>query len=514
MPHGASSMPIRALVSLLALAAAAPAQVGLELTGGSLPGTISGRLGPYQVGIPAVVVLSVGTGPTFLSAIDRRDPRQLRVGLESLPLSFAGFVGPSGTFDTPPLPVPNQPWFVGRSLFFQGLTLEGSAVNYLVGEISDPRAVWFAPGGAFRYRGTQMSAARAFFDRAIPISDGRWIVAAGGSGALLSQAALATTDIYDPMTDSFSAGPSLNTARSVHTATRLQNGQWLLAAGVDTNNDPQDSAEILDPTFVVSRSVANPMNARRMGHTANLLPSGRVLVTGGLSDLNGTGFDPVNSALASTEFYDPATDAWIAGPTMTRPRAGHVAIPLPDGRILMAGGVGWTTVIIRIPQIWTQTEIYDPNANTFSSGPPMRTPRAIFAVADLGGGRFLVAGGMSSLLSAGASTTAAEIFDANTNTWTPVGNLATRRGMSAAIPLGGGRYMIAGGTDGDLTTPSALSSTEIFDVATNAFTPGPTMTTSRVAFGAFASPTGQVHLIGGGTGPTGTSTATAEWYYR
>lgn len=499
---------------LLAIVPVVSAQVGLQLAGGSLPGAIDGRLGPYQSGLPAVVILSVGTGPTFLSAIDRRDPRQLRVGLESLPLSFAGLFGASGYLDIPSLPIPNQPWFVNRSLFFQALTLEGSAVSYLVGEVSEPRAVKFAPAGAFHYRGNQMTQARAFFDRAIPIVDGRWLVAAGGSGALLSQAALATTEIYDPMTDTLFAGPNLNSARSVHTATRLQDGQWLLTAGVDTNNDPQDSAEILNTEFLVSRTVANPMNARRMGHTANLLSSGRVLVTGGLSDLNGTGFDPVNSALATTEFYDPATDNWIPGATMSRPRAGHVAIPLPDGRILFAGGVGYITVIVRIPQIWTQTEIFDPNSGTFSSGPTMRNARAIFSVADLGGGRYLVAGGMSSLLSAGAPTTAAEIFDANAGTWSPAGSLATARGMSATVPLGSGRFLFLGGTDGTLTAPNALSSTEVYDAATNAFTPGPTMTISRVAFGAFASPTGQVHVIGGGTGQTGTSTTSTEWYYR
>lgn len=502
------------LASLLTAASVASAQVDLQMNAGSLPGSLGGRLGPYQPGFPAIVILSVSTGPTFLSAIDARDPRQLRVGIESLPLSFAGVFAANGYFDLPAVPIPNLPWFVNRSLFFQALTLEGSAVSFLVGQVSEPRAVWFAPANTFHYRGNQMGQARAFFDQAIPIVDGRWLVAAGGSGALLSQAALSTTDLYDPMTDTFSAGPNLNTARSVHTATRLPDGKWLLAAGVDTNNDPQDTAEVLDPAILLSRNVANPMQAHRMGHTANLLSNGRVFVTGGLSDLNGTGFDPVNSALASTESYDPVNDNWVAGPNMSRPRAGHVAIPLPDGRILYAGGVGYITVIVRIPQIWNQTEIFNPNTGTFSSGPSMRTARAIFSVADLGGGRFLVAGGMSSLLSAGAPTNAAEIFDANTGAWTPVGNMATARGMSAMIPLGGGRFLFAGGTDGDLTTPNALSSTEIYSVATGAFTPGPTMTTSRVAFAAFLSPTGQYHVIGGGTGPTGTSTTTTEWFYR
>ena len=114
------------LASLLTAASVASAQVDLQMNAGSLPGSLGGRLGPYQPGFPAIVILSVSTGPTFLSAIDARDPRQLRVGIESLPLSFAGVFAANGYFDLPAVPIPNLPWFVNRSLFFQALTLEES----------------------------------------------------------------------------------------------------------------------------------------------------------------------------------------------------------------------------------------------------------------------------------------------------------------------------------------------------------------------------------------------------
>jgi hypothetical protein len=491
-----------------------PAQVDLLITGGSLPGTIEGRLGPYQAGFPALVVFGVTTGPIPLAIIDARDPRVLRVGPEFLDLAFSGAFGGDTYYRTPSIPVPNQPWFVNRSLFFQGLTLEGSAFSFLVGSVSDPRAVWFAPAFTFHNRGTQMTQARAFFDRAVPIVGGRWIVAAGGSGALLSQAALASSDIYDPMTDAFFAGPSLNTARSVHTVTRLPDGKWLFAAGVDTNNDPQNTSEVFDPDLLMFRTVPNAMNAHRMGHTANLLTNGRVLVTGGLSDLNGGGIAPISSALASTEIYNPQTDTWTAGPNMSRPRAGHIAIPLPDGRILFAGGVGYTTIIIPIPQIWTQCEIYNPTTNTFANAASMQTARAIAAVADLGGGRFLVAGGSSAILSGGTPTSSCEIYNSSTNTWSNAGSMAAARGMSGVAPLGSGRFLFFGGADGSLTAPNSLSSAEVYDAASNAFTPAPSLTLTRAAFGTFHSPTGQFHVIGGGTGTTGTSTTTAEWFYR
>ncbi len=505
-----------AVVSCVFVAVGLPAQIGLSVTGGSLGTNIDTRLGPYSPFTPALIVLSATAGPTPLGILDPRDPRQLRVGVESLGVSFSGFIGVDTYLTGAPLPLPNQPWLVNRSIFFQGLTLDGTVgLNWLIGEVSQPRGVWFAPGGAFRNRFTQLSQPRAFFGEALPLDDGKWMAAAGGAGALLAQVALDTTEIYDPMTDTFAMGPRLVRPRSVHTTTQLNDGTWLFAAGVDGNNDPQNTSEILDPVLFMFRPVAGAMNAMRMGHTATRLPNGRVLVTGGLSDLNGTGIDPINSALASTEIYNPATDSWTPGPNMSRPRAGHIATVLPNGRILFGGGVGYTVFLgIKIPQIWTQTEIYDPVAGTFSNGPTMATARAIYSVATLGGGRFLFAGGVSSLLGLGTPTAACEIYDANTNSFSGAGSMAAARGMSAVFPLGGGRFLHIGGADGTLINPNALASTEIYDVATNAFSPGPPLGSSRAAFGTFMAPTGQFHLISGGTGMNAATTPTTEWYYR
>src|SRR5690606_24725093 len=295
-----------------------------------------------------------------------------------------------------------------------------------------------------------------------------------------------------------------------------RDGHRFLAACVDLNDCLQISLEFLDLATLFWLMVAGPMSAPRMGLTVTLRADGRVFVTGGLSDLNWSSsqIEPITSALASTEFYNPATDSWTPGPSMSRPRAGHAAIPLPDGRILFAGGVGYTTLIIRIPQIWAQTEIYDPVSNTFSPGPSMSRPRAIFAVADLGGGRFLVAGGVSDLLGLGAPTDEAEIYDATTNSWSPAGRMAQARSMAVVLPLGSGRFAIAGGADGTLAAPNAIASTEVYDAATNAFTSGPALNVTRAAAGVFLAPTGQYHVIGGGTGQTGTSTTTTEWFYR
>ena len=67
-------------------------------------------------------------------------------------------------------------------------------------------------------------------------------------------------------------------------------------------------------TFTLSEPLAEP----RAGHTATLLPDGRVLVAGG---------DFIDTA----ELWDPETGTFYAAGSMTDARSGHTATLLPDG---------------------------------------------------------------------------------------------------------------------------------------------------------------------------------------
>ncbi len=93
--------------------------------------------------------------------------------------------------------------------------------------------------------------------------------------------------------------------RSAHTATLLPDGKVLVAGGALREGVVFASTEVYDPA-ADRWTAAAPMSRKRFGHAATLLLRGRVLVTGG----SGRWVFAVDTGLASAELYDPAKDAW------------------------------------------------------------------------------------------------------------------------------------------------------------------------------------------------------------
>src|SRR5207245_7513099 len=103
---------------------------------------------------------------------------------------------------------------------------------------------------------------------------------------------------------SWSYTGSLNTARTVSSATLLPNGKVLVAAGYGLAGPPFNSAELYDPASGTWNSTGS-LNTKRFGHTATLLPNGKVLVVGG----SNIGSNYV-SGILSADSVEPATATW------------------------------------------------------------------------------------------------------------------------------------------------------------------------------------------------------------
>ncbi len=294
----------------------------------------------------------------------------------------------------------------------------------------------------------------------------------GGAGAA---SAATRPDTWEP------AGAT--TGRLVGTATTLDDGRVLVTGGEIGQFGAAISSELFDPA-TGAWTPTGALNTPRAGQTSTLLGDGRVLIVGG-----GTG-TALSSGLASAEVYDPSSGRFT--PTAGAPTAAHsfgVAAPLPDGRVLVAGGFAADGTPTEA------TDIYDPATDAFTAGAPLGSARAEAVATVVAGGRVLVAGGTED---GDRPLASAEVYDAASDAWTPVANpLSDARLAAVAAPLPGGRALVAGGA-GDGHVP--LASADVYDPAANRFAPAAPMHTGRQLAIAAPLPGGRALVAGGATG--------------
>jgi hypothetical protein len=340
------------------------------------------------------------------------------------------------------------------------------------------------------------------------LKNGKVLIAGGTDGRPEGFAGtnyLASADLYDPQTGTFTPTGSMPTGRIWHTATLLADGRVLIAGGTDgIGGDgywhPLASAYAYDPA-VGTFSVTGSMTIAKWRHSATLLTDGEVLIAGGDYDLS------YRSLLSvSAELYDPRTGVFSPTGDMADGRISPTATRLSDGRVLVAGGAGHQGCGIDCPgQLKASAELYDPKSGSFSRTGSMSTGRWFRTATLLSDGRVLMTGGDAG---AYASDTIAgpipdaEIYDPTAGTFRGTGSMATARTRHTATLLPNGRVLVVGGIDGD----SALASAEMYDPTAGTFTSAGSMSEARDDATATLLPDGRVLICGG------SADASAELY--
>ncbi|HEV7768687.1 MAG TPA: kelch repeat-containing protein [Thermoanaerobaculia bacterium] len=161
-------------------------------------------------------------------------------------------------------------------------------------EIFDPATRTFVRIRSMTERRASHSATR--------LKDGRVLIAGGSVGDAYSGIMkLATLEIFDPQTETFTATGSMQAGRSHHSATLLSDGRVLILGG----GNP--TAEVFDPATNAVQTV--PAIEARFGTGVFVLADGRVLVTGGSEPP--TIFDPALNGAVETLSGDRRFDARI-----------------------------------------------------------------------------------------------------------------------------------------------------------------------------------------------------------
>ncbi len=309
---------------------------------------------------------------------------------------------------------------------------------------------------------------------AIALTDGGALLMGGKSSEAINVPDIDTTQRFDPITETLSSGPRLafSAEAILTTPAQLDGGGFLLVAG-GINSSPI-AAQAFDATTGRFGRVGDLSFNHAASATATALGDGSVLVAGGHIP-----------ALPATERYDPASGRWgLAGDMMVR-RRGHTATRLADGRVLLAGGVCCDATG---EPLTNTAEIYDPFTFGFQPTGSLATARAFHTATLLPDGRVLVTGGIVDVF--GATTTSAEIFDPATGRFGPGGAMQVERDLHSAILLTDGRVLVLGGEH-------ASASTDVFEPTANRWSPGPILQPAWAASTATLLANGKVLVFGG-----------------
>ena len=277
-----------------------------------------------------------------------------------------------------------------------------------------------------------------------------------------------------------------------------------LTNGDQRTTDPSAEAQIFDSRDRTWRETG-PMNQARAGHTATLLPDGRVLALGGFTAPSGRGVPADHLA----ELYDPASRRWspasppLRAAELSPPNGlgfAHTATVLngpPAACAVLCG-----KVLVAGPGV---AQLYDPIANAWTEAPP---PPAIErpAAVRFGGGRVFVTGGER-----GGSA----VFDPAGGAWHEAASPPVKVTFQAVAALHDGRVLVSGGTDLARETADSLvrvfhgpmDGAELFEMgvaggsagtpAQGAWKPAPPLAGPRFSHTATVLKDGKVLVVGG-----------------
>jgi N-acetylneuraminic acid mutarotase len=350
------------------------------------------------------------------------------------------------------------------TLFPNGKVLVVGGHNYPPGGILASAELYDPVNGTWSATGSLVTA-RAYHTATL-LPNGKVLVAAGGD--ILSQTERA--ELYDPASGTWTMTGSLAMRRAGHTATLLLDGKVLVVGGSSLrpgahSYDIIASAELYDPSSGMWAS-AGSLAMARGGHTATLLPDGKVLVAGGYNNSPG--------ALASCELYDPQSGTWTATSPLLEARLSHTETLLPSGLVLVTGGQTINSVIL------ASAELYDPASGIWTPTGSLGTARRIHTATLLPNNKVLVAGGGNP-----NSLKTAELYDLASGSWVATGSLGTARDIHTATLLPNNEVLVVGGRVG---TTSRTASAELYgptQTLLNISTRVGVLTGDRVPIGGF-----------------------------
>jgi hypothetical protein len=246
----------------------------------------------------------------------------------------------------------------GKILITGGLGGTSNTSNSVLfgAEIYDPAI------GAFTFTTGNLNTGR-YNHQAILLWTGKVLIA--GGYAAVNSSLLNSAELYDPATKTFAPTGNMTSARINPFFTRLPDGKILVSNGSDAAGNPIQALEIYDPATGTFTSAGNELVARN-GNRVNRLANGKVILVGGQTSSE-------ESTLTNTaELYSHVTKRYSATGNLITARQDFVQSGLPNGRVLVSGGLAADGTVLSSAELYTPL-IGDEVDTTITSGPDVLT---------------------------------------------------------------------------------------------------------------------------------------------
>ena len=286
--------------------------------------------------------------------------------------------------------------------------------------------------------------------------------------------------------------------RSYHAAA-VVNGKIYVMGGAGVDNRPVASVQVYDPATAARADMPTPRAL-----------FGASAVRGTIYAVGGTTRGP--DKLAVVEAYDTATDTWSRRADMPTPR-NALSTAVVDGKVYAIGGWGfdrpeggWQAIDLKAgggAKDFSTVEVYDPETDTWATRADMPTPRSHMTVSALGGRIYAIGGGIPRL-GADVFLSVIEVYDTATNRWSPGVDMPTPRSVPSSCVVDGRIYVMGGAIGlGQASSQEErarntrpLSVVEIYDPGSGRWTSGRDLATARGWFSTSVVD-GKVYVVGG-----------------
>lgn len=270
------------------------------------------------------------------------------------------------------------------------------------------------------------------------LADGRLLVTGGLNGNPfpgVPDDGIPLTAIFDPVSETWTAGPPMNVARWYPTNVELPSGKILTLVGKDQNAHQVTSMEVFDPaanTWTLLPTSANTLQTDDTYLKMKVLPTGNIFMGG---------------APTQTRIFHTATNTWTNVGLMNFGPRYHAPVVLLPGlkKALTAGG----TTIYQGGGANATVETIDLSVSnpTWVNVAPMNIARYNHEMVILADGNLLVVGG-AQVQKYSSPIMTPELYNVTANTWTNMADLtAPRTYHSTALLLPDGRVFSAGSDD-------------------------------------------------------------------